>query len=153
MRSLLFVLLVSAFLGACSTYTPPQPGAREMSMHARNVHMAIPVAADDLAQVRLAILVAMQKAPRAKWILEAEERNAITARFDYRDATIILKAIYSTAEVRLVYVDANGGYECTDLEDGICYQAARKYFGYSKRLRQSIIRYLQSYDIAPAEEA
>lgn len=153
MRFLIPSLLVMCSLLGCSTPAPTEPGAREMSMHTRNVHMAIPVASDDLSQVRLAVLVAMQKAARAKWILEGEDANSILARFDYRGGTIILRVSYSTSQIKLLYEDANGGFECEDLEEGICYSAARKYFGYSKRLRQSIIKYLKAYELSPAEQA
>lgn len=156
MRFLIFALLASGFLAGCTSNSTSsvstEPGAREMSKYTRNVHMPIPVASDDLEKVRLAILVAMQKAPRAKWILEGEQPGAIFSRFDYRGATIILKIVYSESQVSLQYVDANGGFECEDLENGICYSATRKYFGYSKRLRMSIIEYLDAYGLTPAVE-
>lgn len=106
----------------------------------RNVHDPISVEGLTPQQVRLAILKGMYETRGFSWQLERETANTITARFDYRQASIIFDIAYDATSIRLLFVDGNNKHECEDLRDGICYGNQREYYNYSKNLRGSIAR-------------
>ena len=110
--------------------------------HIAAVHQEIENPHKSAKMARLAILRGMYFNRGIAWLMENEGPGFVTARFDYKGDTIIIRAEYNDDLIQLKYIDGNDGYECENLVEGICYENNRGYYNYTKNLRRSIIKYL-----------
>ncbi len=138
--------LCLAFIFFCIGCTTTAPSGREMGRWVRNAHIPIPIPAiknGNTEITRLAILEGLTIRRGASWQLENESTGYITTRLDYRGSSVTIKIEYNDSEARLKYLQGNNNYACSDIDDGVCYDADRAYYSHVSRLRKNITRQIK----------
>jgi hypothetical protein len=135
-RSFLVSLSLAIGVGMCV------PGAalakEEMSRRTRKIHDPIPLNGATLQQARQAILLGMYYNKGVRLSYEGETANSVTARWDYRGGIVVFDVRYDQKQIQVLYRDASEGFECRELESGICHEGTSRYYNYIPNFTKSI---------------
>jgi hypothetical protein len=137
------MLLASATAVAAPTtleVVKTKPSASEAAI--RGAHQEILTPNSTLAKNRTTIFLGLKQENNLRWLVEAEGEGYVVARGNLKGHIMVLKIEYNSEMIQIKYLDGDDSFECENLLGDICYENHRRYFGFVKRLRTFITRYI-----------